>query len=399
MVKLRHVRLAALVVVASMLAAQPATAQGRDEPEQVVMVTIGDSYAAGFGGGYYFEDSGCDRSLLAPGRLLARRMELDGWDVDHRFVACTGHRRSQLDGQWEEAQLGAVGADIIVLSIGGNDLGFSDILTRCVTWGCDFDEVFLRYFINVLAILLEWEYTEIVETRLAAGGQLYVTGYPRLFDDFDQDSCSRVFRESAEALNRLSEHLNEKMREAVDNANATLNATQDRHDHARTYGTRVHYVETLSTFRDLELCGSRGEAIHGVELLDVFGGSDAFHPNVAGYVLIAGQLVQKVTSGQSAFPHDPRSAPHTVMLSVGNRALNKKDCTSAACRWLDVNLTALPSGSHEVACWSSRDTSAPWWRANFSGRSVSPCYFGYPGEQVWVTVDGIPSNRVTWPRP
>ena len=365
------------------------------------MVTIGDSYAAGLGAGYYYgENSGCGRSLLAPGPILKRLMEGDGWDVDHRFVACSGHRLRDLDGQWDEAKLGANGADVVVLSIVGNDLGFSDILTRCVIWGCDYDQRHVELLIDIYSFVLELEYTRIVETRLAASGQLYVVGYPRLFADFEQDFCSGVSRNGAEGLNELSEYLNTKMRQAVDRANVALNATQDRNNASRTYGDRVHYVETLSTFKDLdvELCGEGADAIHSVELVDALGGSDAFHPNLLGHVLIAGQLVEKATTGESSFPHDSHSAPRTVTLSVGDRALNKRDCTSAACRWLDVNLTALPSGRHEVACWSSRDASAPFWEASFSGTRVSPCYFGFPGDQVWVTVDGIASNRITWPQ-
>ena len=44
------------------------------------------------------------------------------------------------------------------------------------------------------------------------------------------------------------------------------------------------------------------------------------------------------------------------------------------------------------------DASGPFWEASFSGTRVSPCYFGFPGDQVWVIVDGIASNRITWPQ-
>ena len=59
---------------------------------------------------------------------------------------------------------------------------------------------------------------------------------------------------------------------------------------------------------------------------------------------------------------------------------------------------------YDVACWSSLDTERPWYSDRWHWPS-SPnwskggCWYGFPGEQVWVVINGnAKSNVVTWPQ-
>ena len=59
---------------------------------------------------------------------------------------------------------------------------------------------------------------------------------------------------------------------------------------------------------------------------------------------------------------------------------------------------------YDVACWSSFDTERPWYSDRWHWPS-SPnwskggCWYGFPGEQVWVVINGnAQSNAVTGPQ-
>ncbi|MCY3661733.1 MAG: hypothetical protein OXH28_02780 [bacterium] len=100
-------------------------------------------------------------------------------------------------------------------------------------------------------------------------------------------------------------------------------------------------------------------------------------------------------------------APLSVRLASGDSAQGRPGCSSRYCRELEIDLGDAPAGVYSVECWSSRDQSQPWYQT--AGRSAGwrwpdstlwqngGCYFGYPGEQVWVVVNGNRSNTVTWP--
>ena len=91
-----------------------------------------------------------------------------------------------------------------------------------------------------------------------------------------------------------------------------------------------------------------------------------------------------------------------VVLSKGASAQGKTGCSTAPCRHLRIEFgEGFAPGPLSVECWSSRDPAAPWYSGTWQWPSSSlwtegGCWFGYPGEQVWVVVDGIKSNVVVW---
>ena len=99
----------------------------------------------------------------------------------------------------------------------------------------------------------------------------------------------------------------------------------------------------------------------------------------------------------------------SVSLAVGESAQGWEDpnygeCTSAHCRHLEIALHNASAGDYDVACWSSLDTERPWYSDRWHWPSSSywskgGCWYGFPGEQVWVVVNGnVQSNVVTWPQ-
>ena len=92
--------------------------------------------------------------------------------------------------------------------------------------------------------------------------------------------------------------------------------------------------------------------------------------------------------------------PTSVTIAVGGSAQGESGCSSRHCRHVSITLDA-PADTYDVECWSSRDTE-PWgggrWHWQSSSRwNERGCWYGYPGEQVWVTVGGVRSNTITWP--
>ena len=96
------------------------------------------------------------------------------------------------------------------------------------------------------------------------------------------------------------------------------------------------------------------------------------------------------------------SGDSPVVLVVGDSAQDLSGCASRHCAHLQITLEGAVADDYQVACWSSLDPDQPWhidtWHWPTSRFwSEDGCWFGVPGEQVWVTVNGIKSNTVTWP--
>ena len=96
----------------------------------------------------------------------------------------------------------------------------------------------------------------------------------------------------------------------------------------------------------------------------------------------------------------PVEGPTSVMVAPGASAQGQPGCDTRHCRHLSITLDA-PEATYDVECWSSRDDE-PWgtgrWHWPSSSRwAQGGCWYGYPGEQVWVTVAGVKSNTITWP--
>ncbi len=88
----------------------------------------GDSYSSGVGSGSYIGSSGgdCKRSTLAYPSLWASAHS----PASFNFTACSGARTGDVLAN----QLGPLNSstDLVSISIGGNDAGFSDVMTTCV---------------------------------------------------------------------------------------------------------------------------------------------------------------------------------------------------------------------------------------------------------------------------
>ena len=116
-----------------------------------------------------------------------------------------------------------------------------------------------------------------------------------------------------------------------------------------------------------------------------------------------GYLMKEKAAEQSS---DASATVPEVTLTVGDDAKDwvdirtKRKCESDYCKHLKITLQGFNVGEHAVECWSSLDDK-PWYKDswNWPGSSLwekGGCWFGFPKERVWVTVDGYKSNIVVW---
>lgn len=193
-------------------------------------VALGDSYTAGPG---IPEQTGvpvgCARSSRAYPALLAARLHLGAGRF--RDMSCSGARIADLDGRQvtsdgvNPAQLSALSHDtrLVTLGIGGNDIGFGELVERCVSAsllrqascraeltadGQDSVEARIRTAGERLADAL----TEI--RRLAPRARVYVVGYPAILPA-DGAACAAGLAMTAgdvAYLRSKEQHLNAMLR-------------------------------------------------------------------------------------------------------------------------------------------------------------------------------------------
>ncbi|MDO9352631.1 MAG: SGNH/GDSL hydrolase family protein [Solirubrobacteraceae bacterium] len=115
---------AALVACAGVFAGATTGAQAAT----LDVVLAGDSYTSGNGAGGPY--ASCTRSDKTWGQLYAANLRTKGITVNVNNVACAGGVLKDLD-----AQISAITpeTDLVALTIGGNDVGFTSIVISCFT--------------------------------------------------------------------------------------------------------------------------------------------------------------------------------------------------------------------------------------------------------------------------
>ncbi|SEH15872.1 SGNH/GDSL hydrolase family protein [Thermoleophilum album] len=263
---LRRLRVSVLaaLAVATLVLASPGAALGRAR-----YVALGDSYSSGTGTGNYF-DRQCLRSEQAYPAVVASARG----DLDLVFEACSGATtddllREQLDGLNAETRW-------VTVTIGGNDIGFADIVVACASaslaGNCE-QEIAEgeRKARDELPAKLDRTYRAIRER--APNARVLVLGYPRLFQDRGRPpNCTggALFTpERIERLNRGAEMLRDIIRARVEAA-----------------GPGFYFLDAIPVFEGHEVC-SPNPWINGVMTEIV----SSYHPNRFGHFSGYGRMV------------------------------------------------------------------------------------------------------------
>ncbi|HET6449629.1 MAG TPA: SGNH/GDSL hydrolase family protein [Conexibacter sp.] len=198
-----------LAVLALLLAAAGAIADN--------YVALGDSYSSGVGTKSFYEST-CKRSEYAYPRLIAR----DRAGTSLTFRACSGATTSSVTSE----QLGSLSAatNIVTITIGGNDAGFSSIVTQCALpwpWSCESELTSAEGFIrNTLPGRLSTLYSAI--RSRAPNASVIVLGYPRLFMGVDCNAGTFFSGTEMSRMNSIADLLKTVTQERATAAGATF---------------------------------------------------------------------------------------------------------------------------------------------------------------------------------
>jgi lysophospholipase L1-like esterase len=325
--RLRVATAALAMVVATVLAtAAPTSASTRP----ITLLALGDSYSSGNGAGDNAagnaDHTGCRREPAAAyaGQLVAAETTA-GHPMIESMVACTGAATADLVSRAQPsrsgiaAQIAAVKQqqpDLITLTIGGNDLGFSDVIQDCIYrlhHGHLCNQTYLdnptlqgpaigpgeRTGFNGLADRL----TTTLQALHAADphAQIYVLSYPVLFADRGQWSllekltvCAGVTWSGAQMLNGAAVRIGDTIAATVahvDPAGSRLHFVDWRPPViTRSFGGAVRRV----AFDPKGLCADASAStrtMNGIKApLDGWSVDDSFHPTRAGYAHAAARL-------------------------------------------------------------------------------------------------------------
>lgn len=230
------------------LAASPTQAASADGD----YVALGDSFSAGTG--TFARTDSCYRSPFGYPALLAGQQ---GLTLDYQ--ACSGADTTDV----LDDQVGALdaGTDRVSMTIGGNDVGFADVLTECALPGwisdCDGEiDGSLQTLRTVLPGRLDQVYGEIAGR--APNAEVAVAGYPYLFNGRD---CSWLTFFSGREMARL-------------NAGT---AELDQLISARSTAAGFTYVEVRDDFAGHAVCDAQAWINNLTFPVD-----ESFHPDRAG---------------------------------------------------------------------------------------------------------------------
>jgi len=191
---------ASLVVLASIIGLTPAHAA-------VSYVALGDSYASGTGTRTYISDgTSCQRSTFAYPSLIAASK---GYTLN--FKACSGAKIPEVTTQTSALTTGTA---FVTLSVGGNDAGFSGVITECAQpgWASNCNgaiDTAQAYINNTLPGKLATLYATIKSK--APNAKVVIIGYPRIFNGEDCNAGTFFSPAEETRLNATADLMNSKI--------------------------------------------------------------------------------------------------------------------------------------------------------------------------------------------
>lgn len=113
----------------------------------------------------------------------------------------------------------------------------------------------------------------------------------------------------------------------------------------------------------------------------------------------AGQVSNEATdSARTVDPPQPR-----VWITRGSSAVGQSGCSHSSCAYLVVNTENFNGGDYRVVCHDNYQGEGSFGGRTYSlpanGSRQLGCYYGYPGYDVWVTIEGGnpgASERLRW---
>ena len=294
-------------------------------------IALGDSYSAGEGLGTkaapYLPPTGdagnrCHRSSQGYPELLSFPNATHPQPLV--FVACSGAISAQVFDVAQKAGFPVQGdaltphADLVTLTMGGNDLHFSDVLKLClstsnctnkvlklsgVTPGHGEDDTPTGLPLSVwadkmLPIIQKRLTTVLTRIRsLEPDARIVIIGYPHLLPT---DSGKRSELECRPVLNSISADTRKYIAGVQDRFNQAI--------YEAAAASKVEFVDPAFAWQGHEACGSRGGWLNPALVDGTSAGPGSFHPTTAGQVALASVLACYLDTHPTAPDVDPSAA-------------------------------------------------------------------------------------------
>jgi lysophospholipase L1-like esterase len=260
MLSSRAARLGAIAsaLFALMAVAAPA-AMGADR-----YVALGDSFSSGVGTRSYTLSSSCRRGVYAYPWLVAQQRA----NTALTFVACSGATTASLMA----TQIASVTAEtnVVSVTIGGNDIGFSNLIVQCTLANCSSALDSTRASLaTVLGPRLDTVYTAIRSRALTAS--VVVLGYPRMFSSAGCFGTLGITSTERTKANQLADAL-------------------DKLTSERAAAAGLTYKSAIAAFTGHAVC-SWSAWLNGLNLASTI---ESYHPNRNGNSLGYAPLVRSV---------------------------------------------------------------------------------------------------------
>lgn len=260
----------ALVAGLGMAGASPAAAA-----EVTRVVGLGDSYASGEGAGDYDPptDAPLNQCHRSP-RSWQRIVDIpNATGEQYTHVACSGAKVVHVLNERlynEAAQVTALqnitAGTVVLVSIGGNDVGFEGIIKDCLAYGCletpaEVGAVETR----IIAATREIRRALDAVVARAPAATVVLAGYPQLIQGV---RCVGIILDEGRELDRL----------AILLRRLTVGQVMQM----RMGGKKVRFADTIDPFKGHGACN--GTDNQWINSLSTGGFSvESFHPNAAGY--------------------------------------------------------------------------------------------------------------------
>ena len=252
---MRVARLLAMSLVAMLvlaLAAAPAQAA-----TPAIYAAVGDSYSSGLGASSSYTDGSCDQSSKSFSALWSATHP----DIGYVQLACAGAKTTDVIN----SQIPNVPKDatLVSVTVGGNDVGFSSIMTTCALQGTSACVSAVTaaetYAKSTLPGRLNATF-DAIRAR-APGAKVVVLSYP-VFYQLNVFFCIGL---SSTSRAKIDEGIN-----LVDGAIASAVAPAARPNFV--------FADVRSAFVGHQLC-SGSKWLHAVDLADI---QESYHPTAAG---------------------------------------------------------------------------------------------------------------------
>jgi lysophospholipase L1-like esterase len=246
----------AILGIASVLTVVGVSAPAADAASGVNYVALGDSYSAGVGAGDYISSTGsCDQSTNSYPQVWASQNSPASFNDE----TCSGATTSDV----LSSQLGALNDNttLVSITIGGNDIGFSNVMETCVLDSDSDCQSAVATAENEAQTTLPGELANLYQTISAdaPNAQVVVLGYPELYDLSMSDICVGLSTSDRTALNQGADVLDGVIQTAADNAGFT-------------------FVDVRGIFSGHEICDYFNEWLNSVTIpVD-----NSYHPNADG---------------------------------------------------------------------------------------------------------------------